>query len=107
MKFLQKMDTSELSVPEGWMVEKDEQGIESFLSPDGTSLPSRRLISQFCIQTKQSLTMDHLLNRVARTEQSLHGTKPSNQILPQEKARKLRQFQLLKLNKTDSKGYFV
>ena len=33
---------AELSVPEGWMVEKDEQGIEVFLSPDGTSLPSRR-----------------------------------------------------------------
>ena len=34
---------AELSVPEGWLVEKDEEGIESFLSPDGTSLASRRL----------------------------------------------------------------
>ena len=33
----------DLSVPEGWLVEKDGQGIESFLSPDGTSLASRRL----------------------------------------------------------------
>ena len=40
-----KMDV-ELSAPEGWMVEKDEQGTESFLSPDGTSLASRRLDNQ-------------------------------------------------------------
>ena len=48
----------QLSVPEGWLVEKDEQGIESFLSPDGTSLASRRLnnsilnhtIALFCVE---------------------------------------------------------
>ena len=34
---------AESSVPEGWMVEKDELGTESFLSPDGTSVASRRL----------------------------------------------------------------
>ena len=41
----EEMDV-ELSAPEGWMVEKDEQGTESFLSPDGTSLASRRLDNQ-------------------------------------------------------------
>ena len=47
-----------MSVPEGWLVEKDEQGIESFLSPDGTSLANRRLnnsilnhtIALFCVE---------------------------------------------------------
>ena len=34
---------AELSVPEGWMLEKDEQGKEFFVSPDGTSVASRRL----------------------------------------------------------------
>ena len=32
----------ETTVPEGWMVEKDEQGKEFFVSPDGTSVASRR-----------------------------------------------------------------
>ena len=65
---LQKMDASELSVPEGWMVEKGEQGIEVFLSPDGTSLPSRRFEKFYVTistllcdgQLEQSKTMDHL-----------------------------------------------
>ena len=53
-----------MSVPEGWLVEKDEQGIESFLSPDGTSLASRRLDNSISNHTTALFCVKMISHRI-------------------------------------------